>query len=79
MLKYDWELTSVIGQESEINLDEFEYSSKLIASAHKNWCYQQSVISDNRELLAVSTSKDNILLYNIESTELVFDYVGHTG
>ena len=74
VLRLDWTFSSRNGQ-----IDEDNYTTETIASASNSCCYQYATISDNRQLLAVATSKDNILLYNIETTKQIFDYVGHTG
>lgn len=78
VLKFNWTYPS-ISCEQERAPFEFHYSPKLIASANKSYCYQCASLADNQQLLAIATSKDNILLYNIESAQQVFEYVGHTG
>lgn len=73
VLQFEWKSLSSNALERD------DYTTKLIASANKDCCFQCSVLSDNRQHLAVATSKDNILLYNIESARQAFEYVGHTG
>lgn len=72
--KFDWTSFNDRNVQNGIN-----YSTKAIACVNNSCCYQCAAVTDNRQILAVATSKDNILLYNIKTTEQVFDYVGHTG
>lgn len=75
ILRFVWTFAS----DEEGESDSFGYASNFLASANSNCCYNCATITDDGQLLAVSTSKDNILLYNIDSTEQIFEYVGHNG
>lgn len=75
ILRFDWTWSS----DEELESDSFGYVTNCLANANSNCCYNCATVTDDRQLLAVSTSKDNILLYNIDSTEQIFEYVGHTG
>lgn len=77
ILKFDWSLPVSNAQEQVGHL--YSYSTTEIACANSSCCYQSAALTDNRELLAVATSKDNILLYNVEQSEQIFEYVGHAG
>ncbi|XP_046440097.1 apoptotic protease-activating factor 1-like isoform X2 [Daphnia pulex] len=73
ILQFEWTLSSDKERESDTPFP------KSIAKASSSWCYNCATVTDNKQLLAVTTSKDNILLYNIDSAEQIFEYVGHSG
>lgn len=73
ILQFDWTLSSDKEGESDTPFP------KSIAKASSSCCYNCATVTDNKQLLAVTTSKDNILLYNIDSAEQIFEYVGHSG
>ena len=56
---------------------EPRYSVSTIGSANGNCCFQCAALS--QDLLAVATSKDNILLFSIEQQVQIFEFIGHTG
>lgn len=78
VLKIEWNYPSN-NYERDNTPVQFHSSTKQIACANKNYCFQCTALADNQQLLAIATSKDNILLYNIETAQQVFEYVGHTG
>jgi WD40 repeat protein len=73
ILQFEWTLSSDKEGESDTPFP------KSIAKASSSCCYNCATVTDNKQLLAVTTSKDNILLYNIDSAEQIFEYVGHSG
>ena len=75
VLQFDW----TFSPDQERENDSFNYFVKTIGKASNNCCYNCATLTDNKQLLAVTTSKDNILLYNIDLAEQIFEYVGHTG
>jgi WD40 repeat protein len=73
ILQFEWTLSSDKEGEGDTPFP------KSIAKASSSCCYNCATVTDNKQLLAVTTSKDNILLYNIDSAEQIFEYVGHSG
>ena len=55
------------------------YSVVPIGTANSSCCFQCATIAANRKYLAVATSKDNVVLYDIEQATQIFEFVGHTG
>lgn len=76
ILQLDWCFNASNGEGPE---NYPSYSVKPIGAVNGSCCYQYAAISSNRQLLAVASSKDNILLYNIPQETQISDFGGHTG
>ena len=75
ILKMDW----IYPAEGEENSASSSSVCKVIADVSSSCCYQCAAVSDDRQLLAVATSNDNVLLYNIQQSAQMTEFVGHTG
>ena len=55
------------------------YSVEPMACTKDTHCYHTAAVDDSRQLLAVSTSDESILLFNISQKCQVHEFIGHTG
>lgn len=80
ILLWDWryptESTSCGGAKDPS--DDY-YSVRPIGCTNANCCYQSAAVCDDRKMLAVATSNDQVLLYDVLSHQQVSEFNGHTG
>jgi WD40 repeat protein len=55
------------------------YSVEPMACTKDTHCYHTAAVDESRQLLAVSTSDESILLFNISQKCQVHEFIGHTG
>ena len=82
ILLWTWRSPStLLPEHGEMNADDPPtYSVVPIASANsQSCCYQTAAIDDCKKLVAVATSNDNVLLFDIEQQLQLAEFIGHTG
>jgi len=73
--KLKWALPTSPGEQGA-------HSYETLSESSSDCCYQCAAISDANstgQMLAVATSKDNILLFGLEEAQEIGEFVGHTG
>lgn len=73
ILQLDWTFPAPDEQDSVP-----AYAVKAIGEVNNDFCYQCAAVSDDNQLLAVATSKDSILLLNIQQATQLTEFIGHT-
>ena len=88
MQKLEWTLPAIGGEEGQ-DARRGPLETIISQSVSNEWCYTCAAISTD-QLVAVATSKDNILLYDLKSMQqdeeeeeeerggIVGQFVGHT-